>query len=429
MKNQRKSFIAVLSILVAVGLSCSSSNDRTDTAELIYWTAPSVEVSRFDRAIVEEWHVSRPNDPLKWGTIPAGSTSEEVILTSIATGTNPDICTNIFAGFAAQLADAEAIVALDTLPGFWEMAEKRKMADNIKNNWLYKGHVYVLPIYISPRMLWYNKKILDELGVTKLPRTYSEFLELARKAFIPGKRYGLWIDVPPVWWKRWFDYITLYCAASGGKGYLDIENKKAFLENEAGLAVTGFFHRIFAEGLTPKFKITDGFEKEVFLAVLKDSGAAVKSKNLYPGLEYVIAPLLVPDFYPPDQPVYTLAEQKGMVLFNNSIKKKQAWEFMQWFFTEEHALQWMETTNYLPARDDLMTNVAFNDYFEQKPEMKIYAMATRHTVPLALTPQTVQIQTILNRELWQPIVYGTKTPAEAAHDANKTIERIMKSGR
>jgi len=102
---------------------------------------------------------------------------------------------------------------------------------------------------------------------------------------------------------------------------------------------------------------------------------------------------------------------------------------MQWFFTEEHALQWMETTNYLPARDDLMANAAFSGYFEQKPEMKIYAMATRHTVPLALTPQTVQIQTILNRELWQPIVYGTKTPVEAARDANKTIERIMKSGR
>ncbi|MCH7679201.1 extracellular solute-binding protein [candidate division KSB1 bacterium] len=427
MKNQPKIFIAVLSILVAGGLSCSSSSDRANTAELIYWTAPSVEVSRFDRAIVEEWHASHANDPLKWGTIPAGTTSEEVILTSIATGTNPDICTNIFAGFAAQLADAEAIVALDTLPGFWEMAEKRKMTDNIKNNWLYKGHVYVLPIYISPEMMWYNKKMLDELGATAPPRTYGEFLELARKAFIPGKRYGLELDVSPIWWKRWFDYITLYCAASGGMNYLDVEREKAFLDNEAGLAVTEFFHRMFAEGLSPKFATSDGFAKEMFLAAIKDAGGT-RIKELYPDLEYVIAPLLVPDFYPADQPVYTLAEQKGMVLFNNSIKKKQAWEFMQWYFTEEHDVLWLETTNYLPARDDLMTNAAFNDYFEQNPAMKIYAMATRHTVPLALTPQTVQIQTILNRELWQPIVYGTKTPAEAAHDANKTIERIMKSG-
>ena len=185
---------------------------------------------------------------------------------------------------------------------------------------------------------------------------------------------------------------------------------------------------MFAEGLSPKFATNDGFAKEMFLAAIKDAGGIARSKELYPDLEYVIAPLLLPDFYPAEQPGYTLAEQKGMVLFNNSIKKKQAWEFMQWYFTEEHDVLWLETTNYLPARDDLMTNIAFSDYFEQKPEMKIYARATRHTVPVALTPQTVQIQTILNRELWQPIVFGVKTPAEAARDANKTIERIMKSG-
>ena len=167
--------------MVAGGLSCSSYSDRANTAELIYWTAPSVEVSRFDRAIVEEWHASHANDPLKWGTIPAGTTSEEVILTSIATGTNPDICTNILAGFAAQLADAEAIVALDTLPGFWEIAEKRKMTDNIKNNWLYNGHVYDLPISTRIEPMWYNKTMLDALGATATPATSRPFLTPAPK--------------------------------------------------------------------------------------------------------------------------------------------------------------------------------------------------------------------------------------------------------
>jgi hypothetical protein len=47
---------------------------------------------------------------------------------------------------------------------------------------------------------------------------------------------------------------------------------------------------------------------------------------------------------------------------------------------------------------------------------------------LVLTPQTVEIQTILNRELWQPIIFGLKSPAIASRDANQTIQRILKSG-
>ncbi|MCH7731749.1 MAG: extracellular solute-binding protein [Candidatus Marinimicrobia bacterium] len=413
--------------IYTIVMSCHSSKLEVD-ANVVYWTAPSVELSRFESKMVEEWNSSHPDSTIDWKTIPAGTTSEEVLLTAIATRTGPDICSNIFGGFAAQLADAQVLVALDTLPGFWDVMEKRKMTNIIRNNWFYKGHVYVIPVYVNPEMMWYNKKMLDKSGITKLPRTYSEFFTLLEKVCIPQEVYGLTVDVSSKWYRRWFDYLTLYAAASGGEPYINVKEKEALLDNQAGIAVTQFFYQIFEKGYAPRFEIQDGFQKELFFASIKGAGEIVRTKRMYPDLEYVITPLLVPDYYPIDAPVYTLAESKGMVLFNTSRKKGESWDFMKWYFSGEHDSLWLELTNFLPAREDLIGNPIFIEYFNNNPDIKLYAEALDFSVPLVLTPQTVEIQTILNRELWQPIIFGLKSPAIASRDANQTIQRILISG-
>ncbi len=408
-------------------MSCHSSKAEDDTKDLSYWTAPSVELSKFESKMVEKWSLIHPESGIDWKTIPAGTTSEEVLLTAIATRTGPDICSNIFGGFAAQLADAKVLVALDTLPGFWDVMEKRNMANIIRNNWLYNGHVYVIPVYVNPELMWYNKKMLDKLGITELPRTYTEFFTLLDEVCTSQKVYGLTVDISSKWYKRWFDYLTLYAAAAGGEPYLNVKEKEAYFDNQAGIAVTEFFFNVFEKGHAPRFEIQDGFRKELFLASIKGAGDIVKTKWMYPDLEYVIAPLVVPDFYPVNAPVYTLAESKGMVLFNTSQKKGEAWDFMKWYFSGEHDSLWLELTNYLPAREDLISNPIFTEYFNNNPDIKLYAEALRYSVPLVLTPQTVVIQTILNRELWQPIIFGLKLPAVASRDANQTIRRVLKS--
>ena len=424
-------YLTILAVFITVTtmvMSCHSSKAENDTKNISYWTAPSLELSKFESKVVEEWNLSHPDSRIDWKTIPAGTTSEEVLLTAIATRTGPDICSNIFGGFAAQMADAKVLVALDTMPGFWDVMEKRKMTNIIRNNWFYNGHVYVVPVYVNPEMIWYNKKMLDKLEVTKLPRTYSEFFTLLDQVCTTQKVYGLTVDISSKWYKRWFDYLTLYAAAAGGEPYINVKEKEALFDNQAGIAVTEFFFNVFEKGYAPRFDIQDGFQKEMFLASIKGAGDITRTKRMYPDLEYVIAPLVVPDYYPVNAPVYTLAESKGMVLFNTSRKKGESWDFMKWYFSGGHDSLWLELTNFLPAREDLIDNPIFIEYFNDNPDIKLYAEALDFSVPLVLTPQTVEIQTILNRELWQPIIFGLKSPAIASRDANQTIQRILKSG-
>ncbi len=415
-------------ILIALVAFLPACRAHVESQAISYWTAPSLELSQFEKVIVEEWNSSHPDSPIDWKTIPAGISSEEVLLTAIATKTGPDICANIFGGFASQLADAGVIVALDTLPGFWDLVQRRNMTNIIRNNWLYKGHVYVLPVYTNPEMMWYNKEILNTYNITELPRTYSEFFTLLEEVCAAGDMYGFDIDVSSKWYRRWFDYLTFYAAATGGSPYLDMVKGEAFFDQESGIAVTSFFFHLFSEGFTPRFEIQDGFQKGLFLAAIKGAGDITRTKRIYPELQYHIAPLLVPDNYPTDAAVYTLAESKGIVLFNSTAKKDQAWDFISHYFSDKHDSLWLAITNYLPVREDLLSNSIFRNYFDDNPAIRSYALTTEFSVPLSITPHTVQIQTIINRELWQPIIYGLKSPVTASRDANSAVNRILQSG-
>jgi multiple sugar transport system substrate-binding protein len=418
---------ALVVLFTATASSCLSTGEK-QRKELAYWTAPDIDLSRFEKHMVEEWNSTHPESRIDWKTIPAGTTSEEVILTAVATGTGPDICGNIFGGFAAQLADAGVLVALDTLPGFWELTRERRMEGIIRRDWIYGGHVYVLPVYVNPMLILYNRDLLALAGKEKPPRTYSEFLALADKVRKARNVYALPVDVSSKWYRRWFDYLTLYAAASGGRPYVDVQTGKAYFDSKAGKTVAEFFFRLFNEGYVPRFDIPQGFEKGSFLAAIRGARDVLRIQRMFPDFSFTIGPVLVPDDFPEDSLSFTLAESKGMVLFNTTRKKREAWEFMQWYFSGNHDSLWLEMANFLPVREDLLTNPYFQDYFHRNPEMMVYARAMEAHMSLVLSSRTVELQTILTRELWQPIVFGVQEPSRACRDANKAIERLLRSG-
>src|SRR6056297_3753607 len=109
--------------------------------KITLWTAPNMYQEQFWKIILEEWKEVRPDIEVEWKTIPASGSSEEAILTAIVTDKTPDLCTNIFSGFAAQLIEADQLVALNTLEGFDQLVEKRKTKEGIQG-WNFSGKYY-----------------------------------------------------------------------------------------------------------------------------------------------------------------------------------------------------------------------------------------------------------------------------------------------
>ena len=233
-------------ILSLVALLCVISFSVT---KLVFWTAPDPQQEVFWKELVAEYEQLHPEIDIEWSTIPAAGSSEEAILTAIASGRAPDVCTNIFSGFAAQLVEIDQLVEFDKLEGFDEVVEKRKMG-NILEGWKIDGKNYVIPIYSNPILMWWRASLLKEAGFDTPPRTYSEIYEFSKKFVIPQERYSVQIIQGRNWWDRWFDFITYYYAASEGEPYIDTSKGRAIFNNEPGKEVATFIDTMFKNGWT-----------------------------------------------------------------------------------------------------------------------------------------------------------------------------------
>jgi multiple sugar transport system substrate-binding protein len=396
--------------------------------KLVLWTAPNMYQEQFWKAILEEWEVEHPEIEIEWKTIPASGSSEEAILTAIVTGQAPDLCTNIFSGFAAQLIEADQLEPLNNFNDFSDLIAVRKMEEAIKG-WEFDGDSYVFPIYSNPMLFWWRKDMLADAGFDTPPRTYGEVYELAEKICVPKEVYAVEFLKGKNWWDRWFDFITLYYAASDGQPYINTEKGKALINNEAGRAVVEYGQKLFDEGWTSVDMMDNPLFTGRLAGQLMGPWSIPWANNLFPDIfpeEIVMSYPPVPDNYPADKAVKTFADTKGMVMFKNSKHKEAAWEFMKWVYSNpKHDEMWFEITGLPPVRADLTTNEVFKSVIDADPLIKIYAEAVPNSVPPALISKTIEVQDIMTTNLTEPIYLVDKSAEELLKEAVKKINREL----
>ena len=280
----------------------------------------------------------------------------------------------------------------------------------IMERWAINQKNFVLPIYSNPTMYGWRWDVLQKLGWKGVPKTYSDVFKLGKQVYEPNKKYPIQLISAPTWWSRWWDFITLYYAASGGKPY--IENNKAVFNNQYGREVSTFIDQIFKKGYTPKETITDeNFFLGIALGIVFLPPTINKVKQNYPKLlkHIRLGPILVPDNY--KGKVYSLADSKGLVIFKSTPYPKEAWKFVNWVFSQDKfSLLWLEKTTMLPARGDLEINPIFKDYLDKNRFTREYVKYLDTAIPSAPITKTIYVQEAMTNNLIEPIKFQTETP-------------------
>ncbi len=418
MKRVGLLLVAIMLIVGIVGLS--------KVVTITLWTAPNPNQNLFWKTLVPMFEKTHPNIKIKWSQIPATGSSEEAILTAIASNRQPDICTNIFNGFAAELIESNVVVPFDSFPDFNALLKARHMEKVIKG-WENNGHYYVIPIYVNPMMIWWRKDLLKANGFNAPPRTYSDVYKLAEKVTIPHRRYAYRPVGGTKWWDRWFDFIMDYYAASNGKPYLDVSRQMTFINDKFGKEVATFFYTMFKKGYATTDYGRDPLENGTVLGSVEGPWHIPYVKQHYPNVykNIVVTPPLVPDDHSANSPVYTYADTKGLVMFKSCKNKEAAWEFIKWVFSDpSHDALWVKLTNMPPARGDLLSNPLFKPYFKD-PIIAAYAKYVPYAVPTAPTSKTVDIQQAMTNDLIEPLEYLKTTPDKALAKTAAEINDIL----
>ena len=401
--------------------------------DVTFWSAPNPAQTQFWEDMAAAYKEVAPDVNITVTPIPETPSSEAAILASLAGGNAPTISENIFIGFGAQLYNAEAIVPLNTLPGWDELLAARDARTAIETWAFPDGNYYIFPIYTNPMLFGWRSDELANLGIETPPRTYSEVLDVCAtlKESDPNKFLLARTDlVTNVWWQRWFDFFTLYDAASNGAPF--ITGTEITADDAAATEVFDFYQRFNAGGCVLTREVQTPFEtgNSIWsdLGPWTFSGWAETFPDLTLGEEFVLTDPPVPDDAPEGEPVYTFADAKGLVLYSSAPEdaRAAAWEFVRWVFSDpQHDLTWFQTTNLPPTRDDVSSNEVFASFLQENPALTQYAEAIPYAVPPIVNENFSDIQTALSDEGLIPAVNGDKTPEQAWEDAKAAMQALL----
>ncbi|MFP2421651.1 ABC transporter substrate-binding protein [Pseudescherichia vulneris] len=387
------------------------------------WVAPNENEEAFWNKIVKEWNADPTHTPIEFTPIPAASSSEEAIMNALASGTEPDISSNIFIGFASQLTEQGLVEDLATLPGFDVLIEERKMSA-LMPAWKINGHQSVLPIYVNPIVWWWRGDLLKQYGYDHVPLTYDDLYRLATLRKADNNGYVMQLTAGKNWWERWFDLIPLFYAQSEGKSYLD--GNQASMNTADGQKVLAFMGHVFQQGWS-SYDFTsadDPLASGQVLASARGPWDIARYRKQYPEVlkTIEIGPMLTEtsSAHP-----YTFGDSKGLVIFSTSKHKTEAWAFMQWVFSKaENDRLWLETTGMPPARSDLLTNPLFVSYFASNPVEKQIAAYVDVALPPVATTKTTEIQRSMTQML-EEVIFNQKEPASALEQSGNEINQVL----
>ncbi|TLG72934.1 sugar ABC transporter substrate-binding protein [Culicoidibacter larvae] len=410
-----KKIFSTMMVVVILGALLTACGGNTSSDTITFWTAPNNQQLAFWTKMAESYNATNPTLKIEVQQMPESPSSEAGIQNAIASGEAPVASENIQRGFAAQLADSEAILDLSNNAQFKALVEQRNMSDVIKG-WEIDGKQYVVPLFSNPVLNMWRVDMLKELGINEMPTTYDEVYAIADKIAASGQdKFALYdykISRPADWWERWFDFMNYYEAASEGKAFIEgntlVADDAAAIDALTLIATLGQKSNGLLTVETP-----DAAESGVTAGFATGPWALPNIKEKFPDLKAGVNY----DFtMPPTKDgagQYTFADTKGIVFYQGASDEQISgmMDFLAFTLTEQNDLDFLKMTDLIPARDDLSTNATFQSYFDENPINKKFAEQVPNAIPAMSNPNMATIQEVIGTHM-QKMVTENISPAD-----------------
>ena len=420
--------VIVTLLIGLVIVSCRNNDDKKNS--LTYWSSNNSYEILFAKEVTDEWNKNHPEFKISFQPVPEGQSSEEVILAAVVGETTPDIYSNMWQGDVEAYAQANVLIALDTLDGFLDLIYERCDSSVVEEITSLDGHIYQIPWKINPIMLIYNKALINSIGLKDPPKTYSEYFDACKKfqADFDGDGYtDRWFgyaEVQVTWWQRFFDFYPLYLAASNGAPL--VKDEKSNFNNDAAVKVFAFLRNLYEKEYFSTERLSarqDVFLASVIATRFTGPWEIMHADNFKPeGFEYDFVPMPVPDDHKGS--AYTYGDPKNIVIFKTCSNPQKAWQFLQFILDEKVELDLLRITNQLPRRKDLLENQRFEEYFQLNPKMKTFAEQARFVKGTDASPYLKEVFDLISQEYEACVVYGIKTPKQAIQDASDAVDLL-----
>ncbi|MFN2400662.1 MAG: extracellular solute-binding protein [Gemmatimonadaceae bacterium] len=398
---------------------------------LTYWPAANPPETRLATRLAAQWNAENPDVQVRVQPLPAGRSSEEVLLAAIVAKATPDVSSNVSSALLARLVRAGGVVRLDDRVATAARLKERTSPAMLSSLRLPDSGIYAFPWKTNPEMLMYNVDLLAAAGI-KPPRTHSELLDafrrLARDTDGDGRidRWPFWATLKTTWHERFYDFYPLYLASSGGKTL--VVDAEVIFENEAAVAALEVLRRGFAEGVLPRSNFALGRDPfadgTVAMKIIGPWFVREMDELKIRGLRYDVAPVPAADGSGPEDS-FAFADLRSIAIFSTTRHPDAAARFVAYLTSPAADRLLIEEASQLPYRRDLATDQRFSASLARWPTLSTYATYVERTRDIDLDPDVVEIFDLLSEAYEEAAIYGTvpvrKALAKAAAEARNIV--------
>ncbi|MDQ6689636.1 MAG: sugar ABC transporter substrate-binding protein [Gemmatimonadota bacterium] len=402
-----------------VEITRTRAGKATPPITLTYWPAANPPETRLAMRLAAQWNTENPDVQVRVQPLPAGRSSEEVLLAAIVARATPDVSSNVSSALLARLVRAGGVVRLDNRVATSARLKERTNAAMLASLRLPDGGIYAFPWKTNPEMLMYNVDLLAAAGV-RPPRTHSELLQafkrLTRDTDGDGRpdRWGLWATLKTTWYERFYDFYPLYLAGSGGKTL--IVNGKVLFENEAAVAALELFRRGFAEGGLPHSNFAIGrdpfIDGTVAMKIIGPWFLKELNELKVVGLHFDVVPVPAADSADPDKH-FAFADLRSIAIFSTTRHPDEAARFVAYLTSPAADRLLLEEASQLPYRRGLSTDPRFTASLRTWPTLSTYAKYVERTRDIDVDPDVVEIFDLISEAYEESAIYG-KVPVRQA---------------
>ncbi|WP_179394755.1 ABC transporter substrate-binding protein [Lacticaseibacillus absianus] len=284
----------------------------------------------------------------------------------------------------------------------------------------YQGKYYSIPFSKSTRIMYYNKTLMDKLGV-KMPTSWEDIAKMAPSLKAKG--------VMAVGFDKSFDMELEGLARQNGNALVATKGKsfKANLDSKKTLEATHFIWDMIQNG-EAKTAGEDIYGDKAFTSgktlfyVGSSAGVSHMKTGAPKDLDWGTMPL-------PTYKGESATELAGndIVMFKSAStdQQKGAWAFMKFLMSKKETIKWAEATGYVPLRKSAVEDAGFQAFLKKDPtavaSVDSLAAGFQSTAFIGFTEYRNNLLSAVDAMLTKK-----ETPEKAMGDLQTKTEQIIK---
>ncbi|PSO61687.1 MAG: ABC transporter substrate-binding protein [Cyanobacteria bacterium QH_6_48_35] len=415
-------FVLSLSLLLPSGCQ-ANSEPNSDVIKLTMWHGINPPANRdIFNSLVDKFN--QTHNQIQVEALYVGQPDGQLpkILTSVVGEVPPDLLWFV-PQLTGQLVELDAIRPLED----WlnQSPVKSEIDPVLFESMELNDHIWSVPFGTNNAAIFYRPSLFEKAGITKIPQTWEELREAAKKLTqdFDGDgltdQYGMFLSLGKGEWTvfAWLPFVY----SAGGEL---LENKQPNLVDSGTIAALQFGANLVEEGWATLSAPERGFELNNFLtgrAAMQVTGPWTLAQLRQTDTDYDVFP------FPVCKKRAAVVGGENLFVFKTAPEREQAaWEFLEYVLSKEFQTEWALKTGYLPVNLEAQQSEKYQAFVQENPVLEVFLKQMNWARSRPIIPGYTRISENFGRAI-EASLLDKQNPKDALQASQKRLD-LLNSG-